>query len=83
MPLEEKTQKTAQNLDLQSLLDKNRKEGLTSEEDKRARELIVNPEYSDRDCWCCRMSTPGDIGKAIYDTGLCKSHANYALISRK
>ncbi len=81
MPLE----KTIQKSELKSLLEKNTSEtGLTSEEFKRATELIVDSEYStDEDCWCCRMTTPPRLSKAIYDIGLCKGCASYALISRK
>ncbi len=67
--------------ELELLLEKNAYgPGLTDEEETRAFCLIVSPVFSDVDCWLC----PGeDKEKAIYDTGLCQSHALYALATRK
>ena len=74
--------------ELSTLLDKNiSKEGLSEEEFERARELIINPDYSSKPCWVCRLF--GDLSneqppnRAIYDIGLCQGHASYALMARK
>ncbi|MFH1173835.1 MAG: hypothetical protein V1725_01750 [archaeon] len=73
-----------QKSELELLLEKNAsREGLSRAEYKRASFLIGHPEYAEEDCWLCKMSCPQDIEKAIYDTGLCQSHAGYALATRK
>ncbi|MCX6710818.1 MAG: hypothetical protein NTZ02_01890 [Candidatus Woesearchaeota archaeon] len=67
--------------ELELLLEKNAYGvGLTKEEEKRAYYLISHPFFSDKECWVC---PEGDKEKAIYDTGLCQSHALYALATRK
>ena len=70
--------------ELEHLLEKNAYgEGLTEGEYKRAEQLIKNPVYSEEDCWLCKMSCPNNTDKAIYDTGVCQGHANYALVTGK
>jgi hypothetical protein len=79
MPLEETTQ-TTQKSRLQSILEKNSSgKGVTLEEYKEARKLILNPEYSDEKCCLCF----NPMKKSIYDTRLCPAHAFYDLIRRK
>ena len=53
--------------------------GVTLEEYKEARRLILNPEYSDKKCCLCF----NPMNKAIYDTGLCPAHAFDDLIRKK
>ena len=85
----EKMSKTKENpkdeSELEMLLKKNTYgKGLTPAEMSRARYLIsVNPVYAKEDCWVCKTSTPNEVDKAIYDTGLCRGHASYALATRK
>jgi len=75
---------SAQKSELEQLLEKNAYgEGLTQEEENRARELIAIPVLSKDDCWVCKMSCPNNVEKAIFDTGLCRGHAYYALVTRK
>ncbi|MBI2045370.1 hypothetical protein HYT23_04900 [Candidatus Pacearchaeota archaeon] len=53
---------------------------LTEEEINRAWDLIAHPRFfgeNGEKCWVCKEHT------AIYDTGLCQGHANYALCTRK
>jgi len=70
--------------ELEILLEKNTYGiGLTPKEKLRAYKLIMNPVYSEVDCWVCKTSSSGEVEKAIYDTGLCQDHALYALITRK
>jgi len=79
MPLKKTTQ-TPQKSKLQSILERNSSgEGVTSEEYKEARKLILNPKYSDKKC--CLCSNP--MNKSIYDTELCGAHAFYELIRTK
>ncbi|MBI4141485.1 hypothetical protein HY484_01015 [Candidatus Woesearchaeota archaeon] len=68
--------------ELELLLEKNAYtvSGLTGDEHARAVSLIANPVVSDDDCWVCPK---GSKDKAIYDTGICKGHAYYALAARK
>ena len=67
--------------ELELLLEKNAYgSGLTNEEEIRAFYLISLPVFSDAECWLC---PEGDKEKEIYDTGLCQSHALYALATRK
>ena len=67
--------------ELELLLEKNAYgSGLTDEEEIRAFYLISFPVFSDVDCWLCPKE---DKKKGIYDTGLCQSHALYALATRK
>lgn len=68
--------------ELQKLLEKNAYgEGLTNEEYLRAWELISNPKFSEKLCWVCKMNNEEE--SAIFNTGLCRVHARYALASRK
>jgi hypothetical protein len=71
--------------ELELLLKKNAYgEGLTPVEMNRARYLIwADPVYAKEDCGVCKTSTPNEVDKAIYDTGLCRGHASYALATRK
>lgn len=71
--------------ELEQLLEKNAYgSGLTREEFRRAGKLIlINPVFSKKDCWVCKMYNPDNIKKAIFDTSLCQDHAMYALSSRK
>ena len=76
----EKTTQTTQKSRLQSILEKSSSgEGVTLEEYREARKLILNPEHSDKKCCLCVNLN----NKAIYDTELCPSHAFYELIRRK
>ena len=76
----EKTTQTTQKSRLQSILEKSSSgEGVTPEEYREARKLILNPEYSDKGCCLCF----NPMNKAIYDTGLCRAHALYDLIRTK
>ena len=69
---------TVKKSELQSLLEKNAYgAGLTVEETKKAKKLIADPVYTENECWICEED------KAIYDTGICRGHAYYALITRK
>jgi hypothetical protein len=73
-----------QKSEIKQLLEKNAYgDGLTSEEQKRACQLIADPVFSKEDCLACKMSCPNDIKKAIFDIGLCQGHASYALVTRK
>jgi|GEM_PF-2365755 len=65
--------------ELRRLLVKNAdpREGLSKAEKQIAEELINNPHYAKEKCWTCKTKT------AIYDTGLCQSHAMYSLITGK
>jgi hypothetical protein len=77
---ENNTTKVETKSELEVLLEKNAytEAGLTHDEFKRALTLIYeNPVYAKEDCWVCKKS------KAIYDTGLCRGHAFYALGARK
>jgi len=72
--------------ELEILLERNlmRSPHLTKEEHSKACELIDDPVYSTEECWVCKMykkDNPNypDVRPAIYDTGLCKGHAGYAL----
>jgi len=68
--------------ELELLLEKNAYgEGLTREDKRRAVELIVNPEYTEGECWACGMFD--EVSPVIYDTGLCQRHVHYALETRK
>ena len=76
----EKTTQTTQKSKLQSILEKSSSgEGVTLEEYKEARKLILNPEHSDKKCCLCVNPT----NNAIYDTELCRAHAFYDLIRTK
>jgi hypothetical protein len=59
--------------------------GLTLEQEATAFKLIQAAPLSDKDCWVCSgiYDRPDRIDKAIYDTGLCKGHAAYALATGK
>lgn len=64
--------------ELQKLLKKNALgAGLTTGEKAKAHDLISNSEFSEALCENCKKE------KAIFDTGLCKGCALYALITRK
>jgi hypothetical protein len=65
--------------ELQVLLEKNSTLGtwLFPYEETQAFELIEIAEDTEEVCWLCKNN------KAIYDTGLCKTHARYALMTRK
>lgn len=66
--------------ELEILLEKNAYGGgLTPEEWGRAEKLIGEAKPTEEDCWVCHPPEQ----KTIYSTGLCKGHANYALITRK
>jgi hypothetical protein len=85
MPQEVASQKS----ELEGLLERNTytNKGLTSEEIRRASELIESPEYSGENCWVCEMvgrnNKSYQVDSAIYDTGMCQGHARYALTTRK
>ena len=67
--------------ELELLLEKNAYgPGLSEEEKLRATIIIGIPEFADKPCWVCPKD---DADPAIYDTGLCQSHAYYALMTRK
>lgn len=53
-------------------------EGLTRAERIEAADLIETEPESQNTCWTCE-----DRKKAVGDTGLCRSHNRYALITRK
>lgn len=73
-----------QKSELEQLLEKNAYgTGLSPKEQSRARQLIANPDLSEKHCWVCEISCPDDTQKAIFDTGLCQGHAYYALATRK
>ena len=78
-----------QKSELETLLEKNAytEKGLTKKEMKRTAELINSPEYSEKNCWICeglaKNNKNYEAEKAIYDTGMCKGHATYALLTRK
>ncbi|MBU2612567.1 MAG: hypothetical protein KKB62_02490 [Nanoarchaeota archaeon] len=79
---------THEKSELELLLIKNASTGdLTHEENRRARELIDNPVYSEKDCWLCAMMGSGNgeyqVDKAIYDIGVCQGHARYTLATAK
>lgn len=68
--------------ELQKLLKKNAfGMGLTIGERMRAQELISNPEFGEKSCVPCNLANKKE--KAIFDTGLCQAHAQYALATRK
>jgi len=68
---------------LQQLLEKNSSTGLTREEESEAVGLINNPDFSEKNCWVCKMACSDDIKKAIFDTDLCQGHATYVLNTQK
>ncbi len=78
---------TEEKSELEVLLEKNAYgSGLTREEQNRAVELIVNAEITEKGCWICEMydrDISQEENKAIYDTGVCRGHAHYALSTRK
>jgi hypothetical protein len=74
--------------ELELLLEKNcdSKGLITQDEVDRAWELIQHPEYYQGNCWCCEGLSyrfPNQDIRAVYDTGLCKGHAEQALRQRK
>jgi hypothetical protein len=77
------------NSELENLLQKNTfyPGGLNEWEINRAKELIENPEYSEKKCWACEVAGERNgewrYNKAIYDTGLCQRHAIAALAVRE
>ncbi len=89
MPQKLGGKESSQKSELEGLLEKNTytKEGLTYEEFGRALELIKKPEFSKENCCICegrgRIEENYQVGKAIYDTGLCQEHAAYVLFTRK
>ncbi len=69
---------------LLELLEKNAYgQGLSNEEIKEAKRLIAKAKPGTEECWVCKMIENSRQSKAIYDTGICKSHAYYALITKK
>ena len=71
---------------LEVLLEANRERDLSNDEFNSAWSLIHTPQFSPDPCWVCvglRDRQGEETPKAIYDTGLCQSHAQYALITGK
>lgn len=54
-------------------------EGISSDEQRVAAHLIATEPETDKDCWVCDTAPKG---KAIGDTGMCRSHNSYALQTR-
>jgi hypothetical protein len=73
--------------ELKSLLEKNCSAGLTHDEFNKAMGLIRRPVLSKERCWIDKMLRRGNNSypaePAIFDTGLCQSHAQYALFTQK
>jgi len=76
-------EKIAEKSELSLLLHKNActDEGITQEEKERAKQLIANPEFSEKVCWLCEMTNRKE--SAIFDTNMCQSHAYHVLATRK
>lgn len=55
-------------------------EGLSPEEESAAFQLIRKPVQVEGLCWMCGSAKHSP---AIYDTGLCKGHALFALVSTR
>lgn len=54
--------------------------GITPEEYNEAEILIRGLPLGQKDCWVCQE---GHKEKEILDLGICRGHANYALVTRK
>lgn len=75
---------TEEKSELKVLLEKNAKYGgLTKQEEDRIATLIANAQETDKDCALCGRSRWRKADKAIAESGLCRGHTLYELITRE